>query len=53
MLLKLKKKPMKALSNDKAGVPANMTPQVAGGVEQTYYCWSDHRCPGTQTSWVC
>ncbi|ATD08329.1 MULTISPECIES: hypothetical protein [Pseudoalteromonas] len=54
MKLALNKKCIKALSNDSKSIPANMTPQIAGGRMQADYlltdrfgdCWTgrNHSC---------
>ncbi|MBQ4840091.1 MULTISPECIES: hypothetical protein [Pseudoalteromonas] len=53
MLLKLKKKNIKVISYDKANVPAEMTPQVAGGLFKTWECTGTRTCPGTYTTTAC
>jgi hypothetical protein len=55
MKLKLNKKKIKSLSNDNKAIPADMTPQVAGGVtsrpcgpmthDYQYTCGIGHTCP--------
>ena len=44
MKLKLNKKKMKTLSADSSNVPAEMTPQVAGGT-QINSSYDTYRCP--------
>ncbi|TMO54378.1 hypothetical protein [Pseudoalteromonas phenolica] len=44
MKLKLNKKKMKTLSADSSNIPAEMTPQVAGGT-QINSSYATYRCP--------
>ena len=52
MKLKLNKKKIKTLSADNSNIPAEMTPQVAGGTQinssyNTYRCFTQYpACPG-------
>ncbi|MDK1287749.1 hypothetical protein [Pseudoalteromonas umbrosa] len=45
MKVKLNKKPLKQLSKNKAALPADATPQVAGGTYLTFWNTSCDTCP--------
>ncbi|SFD37288.1 hypothetical protein [Pseudoalteromonas denitrificans] len=49
MKLKLNKKKIKNLSQDKQSLPAAMTPQIAGGVDtnKSWFGHSECRCKDT------
>jgi len=50
MKLKLNKKRLKNLSKDSSVLPADLTPQIAGGISMGENCWvSKERCEGRQT----
>ncbi|MDK1287750.1 hypothetical protein [Pseudoalteromonas umbrosa] len=45
MKVKLNKKPLKQLSKNKTELPAEATPQVAGGTSESHFGNSCETCP--------